>query len=54
MFSNADLSLAAGRIRKKKMARAASGMILQSHKRLLVSIFAALGFLKQLLECFQN
>jgi hypothetical protein len=49
MFSSADLSLATG-----KMSQAASGMILQNHRRLPVTIFsikiAALWSLKWLLE----
>jgi hypothetical protein len=48
MFSSADLSLAAGKMREN---RAAFGIILQNHRRLPVSIFsvkiAALGSLKR-------
>jgi hypothetical protein len=50
MFSNADLSLAAGKMARINMSQAASGMILQNHRRLPVRIFsvkiAVLGSLK--------
>jgi hypothetical protein len=51
MFSNADLSLAAGKMRENKLLPAAFGIILQNHRRLPVSIFSvkfdALGSLKR-------
>ncbi len=53
MFSSTDLSLAAGKMRKNysNKSQADSGMILQNHSQLLVSIFsvkiAALESLKR-------
>jgi hypothetical protein len=38
-FSNADLSLAVGKMRKINLSLSASGMFLQNHRRLPVSIF---------------
>jgi hypothetical protein len=51
-FSSAGLSLAAGKIYARiNLSQAAYGMILQNHRRILVSIFsvkiAALGSLKR-------
>jgi hypothetical protein len=51
MFSIADLSLAAGKMHKNQLVTAASGMVLQNHRRFPVNIFSvnitALGSLKQ-------
>jgi hypothetical protein len=56
MFSSADLSLAAGKMRKNLHVTGDSGMILHNHTRLSASILsvkiAALGCLKRLLEGF--
>jgi hypothetical protein len=50
MFSSADLSLAAGKCAKINLSQVASGLILQNHMHLPVSIFsvkiAAVGSLK--------
>jgi hypothetical protein len=62
MFSSADLSLAAGKMRENKLvylSPAAFGIILQNHRRLPVSIFsikiAALGSLNRVTgRFFQN
>ncbi len=58
MFSSADLSLAAGKCARINLLQAASGMILQNHMRLPLSMFsvkiAALGSLFRLLERFSK